>query len=354
MTIFYEIHIFPLDDPDLIVSFLFTNKQAMRSVDKRTMEADDAQSNEGLVDKINRRRSTGTNVTMPSDDDGEAGLFAKRTRRVSTGALKSKKRQKSKADRNKSSYRKGVAKNNSGVLEFEAGNFEKARDCFKAAVQRISEIESLTQSDTTQRKGKSSDESPGKNIISFEWAKNPVGASASSAEEAEEGSFPSYVYKHALSIVVTIPNKSKLCVPTRPAKEEAFVVMYNLALSYHMLALQQQHNQEDGGLLLHHFRKAIRFYKLAFAISTFSGADEDGQYGSDAQIFTMAIWNNLGCVYRHLANYKAASRCFGSLFRELEGIAACGDSDFLEKTDCQGFLGNLLLHSPKEAGATTA
>jgi tetratricopeptide (TPR) repeat protein len=116
----------------------------------------------------------------------------------------------------------------------------------------------------------------------------------------------------------------------------SIVAMYNLALSYHLCAIQKQS--------LQHIEKALSYYQLAYKILI----DESHVVVSQA----MAIINNIGQIHRLLRNDAGAKDCFEYLLSTMLFVQQIGESDRIQ--NWESFLSNVMdfiVDNPKPAAA---
>jgi tetratricopeptide (TPR) repeat protein len=99
------------------------------------------------------------------------------------------------------------------------------------------------------------------------------------------------------------------------------VVLYNMALCYHLRATQQQGSSNDRFM-----RKAIRLYNLALEL--LQGNPASGGVRSCDALVCLAVLNNLGHAYQHFNEVENAQSCFDQLVSVLQSgpVAAAYDS----------------------------
>ena len=104
----------------------------------------------------------------------------------------------------------------------------------------------------------------------------------------------------------------------------SIVAMYNLALSYHLCAIQKQS--------LEHIQKALSYYQLAYNILI----DETHVVVSQA----MVILNNIGHIHRLLRNDAGAKDCFEYLLSTMLFVLQIGEADRIQ--NWESFLSNVM------------
>lgn len=110
---------------------------------------------------------------------------------------------------------------------------------------------------------------------------------------------------------------------------QSFILLYNLALSYHLSALHH-----DDEMATRALRKAVSLYELAYSFH-----ENEGIQCSVIQI--MSIMNNLGHIHIMLSNPTAAKHYFQHLLSTIMYVnVTCGD--FQTCNDIDGFAKNAL------------
>jgi tetratricopeptide (TPR) repeat protein len=108
--------------------------------------------------------------------------------------------------------------------------------------------------------------------------------------------------------------------------KSSFMLLYNLALTHHLSALNGENPQKR-------LQKALKLYELAYSI----------QMTEDIQLTvlqTMAIVNNLGLVHAALEDEEKSRQCFQHLLSSIIFLHDCGDRDSVEQMD--GFIANVM------------
>jgi tetratricopeptide (TPR) repeat protein len=116
----------------------------------------------------------------------------------------------------------------------------------------------------------------------------------------------------------------------------SIAAMFNLALSYHLCAIQKQS--------LELIEKALSYYQLAYKILI----DETHVVVSQA----MAILNNIGQIHRLLRNDAGAKDCFEYLLSTMLFVLQIGEADRIQ--NWESFLSNVMdfiVDTPNPAAA---
>lgn len=98
-----------------------------------------------------------------------------------------------------------------------------------------------------------------------------------------------------------------------------FVILFNLALSYHFLGLQKDDSTISAAPILHN---AVSFYEMAYRMLM----EENEVPVARA----MVILSNLGQIYRHLNNEASATACFQRLLSTMLVLHHQGDASRIE------------------------
>lgn len=223
-------------------------------------------------------------------------------------------------------YIDAINTNNNGVSHMEAGQFSQARNAFKIALDTIRVAVVKAQQFVTifNKNSCSSSLCPSRQLQRRLRQSN------------HETSDLIFVYKHAMRIETNVIDPSEITL-----SNESAVIVYNLALAYHMMCI------EGGAACL--LEKSLQFYLIAYAINV---RVIDSQLKlSGANLLNMAILNNSGQINHELLDYVASRQCFRQLSSHLRTLSHFGLNDMLEQKDCQGFFLNLMLSEPELAAA---
>lgn len=107
----------------------------------------------------------------------------------------------------------------------------------------------------------------------------------------------------------------------------SFVILYNIALTHHLMAIQDVNCTRK-------LLKAKHLYELVYSI----------QINEELEISplqSMAISNNLGQIHLSLGDEERTRSCFEHLLSTIISLNACGEQDSVANLD--GFIGNVLL-----------
>jgi hypothetical protein len=123
-------------------------------------------------------------------------------------------------------------------------------------------------------------------------------------------------------------------------EKSSFMLLYNLALTHHLSAL-------DGNNTQKRLQKALKLYELAYSIQM----TEDIQL---TVLHTMAIVNNLGMAHAALDDKEKSQQCLQHLLSSVMFLHDCNDQDSIEQMD--GFIANVmsLILMPSSAPAAAA
>jgi hypothetical protein len=116
------------------------------------------------------------------------------------------------------------------------------------------------------------------------------------------------------------------------------VVMYNLALSFHLSALQT----------LSHDRliSAQQFYEHAFRIHLQESCDA-------TLLYSLALMNNLGLIYRLLRDQDRSDKCFQNMLATMMFLLEADEARMIKQWD--GFLSNVMgCIFPEQGSVATA
>lgn len=120
----------------------------------------------------------------------------------------------------------------------------------------------------------------------------------------------------------------------------SYVILYNLALSYHLRAM----DEEEENLQVACLEKALTLYEHAHHILSSQEIDV-------SLLHTMAIASNLGHIHHVIGDERRAEMCFQHLLSTILYIVDCGEGGKIECLD--GFFRNVmpLICQPSSAPA---
>lgn len=107
----------------------------------------------------------------------------------------------------------------------------------------------------------------------------------------------------------------------------SFVILYNIALTHHLIAIQDVNCTTK-------LLKAKSLYELAYSIQINEGFEI-------SPLQAMAISNNLGQIHLSLGDRAKSRSCFEHLLSAIVSLNACGEHDSVGSID--GFIGNVLM-----------
>ena len=207
-------------------------------------------------------------------------------------------------------YSEAVTLNNQGVAMIEAGNYSNARATFKKALHLIK----------VNTAGNGKKQLCGESSVAFRWSST----SRLPAERQDESlSGSSFVYRRALLIIPSDFSGGNSCYT------ETAAMLYNLSLSFHI----EGHLKNNSTLL----DKAMQVYKIALAIHK---RRKVCRKLKDDRLLDVAINNNMAMIHQDFMEFERARVCFVSVSRALRSL---GNSGFLEQTEYQGLVLNLMM-----------
>ena len=207
------------------------------------------------------------------------------------------------------SYTEAVILSNQGVAMIEAGNYPSARATFKKALRLIKTI----------AVGGRKRQLCGESSVAFRWSSN----SPLPAERQGESLSGSFVYRRALLIIPSDFSGTHNCYT------ETAAMLYNLSLSFHI-----EGNLSNNSTLLN---KALKAYKIALTLRKRRKVCRKLQ---GDRLLDVAINNNMAMIHQEFMEFERARTCFVSVSRALRSL---GNSGFLEQTEYQGLVLNLMM-----------
>jgi tetratricopeptide (TPR) repeat protein len=219
--------------------------------------------------------------------------------------------------------RKIIQLNNEGVRCLDAGNHERARDIFKVALQRTTQV-LIGRAEPTQ-------EAKEMFLYNHRNAIERVPISPMPIHPEDEPG-RTYVFSYALTLNEDCPQLD-VSAPDYCLRE-TIVIMFNLALVHHWRGI----NLQVSSLL----PKALKLYEMALNLVKRSQFPE-------TNLILLGLLNNCGQIHHELAQYNQSSDCFKSL----KDLLVAGAANSVDDKDVQdGFLLNLLfLDAPQNAAA---
>jgi len=120
----------------------------------------------------------------------------------------------------------------------------------------------------------------------------------------------------------------------------SFVVLFNLALAYHLAALSERYSSKRKLL------KALAFYELAYSVQTVN------TFQKLTIMQSMAIVNNIGQINFMLTSFERADQCFHFLLTTIMSLKMFGHAESIEAVHV--FLPNVWILISKESAAPAA
>lgn len=148
--------------------------------------------------------------------------------------------------------------------------------------------------------------------------------------------FP-FMYSDAIRI------SPKIAAVGIPKQDVAAILLFNLALSHHLSALDSMNPDAD-------LRKALYVYEMVY---TMQQQKKDSFLISNL-MFVLSILNNIGIIHQWRNNDAIASRCFDKLLSVLMLLTSTQSNDGkskIEEVIFRGFYRNVVLHRPPCASA---
>jgi tetratricopeptide (TPR) repeat protein len=232
-----------------------------------------------------------------------------------------------------------VRLNNQGVRYIESGRFEEAIDVLTDALsivkqeliydeQSVADTDiqesMVTEPEMDETATSGAIASPQRRLSLCEpTADNATSPVLSERETIESAVFDDqpYVYKAAIRI-----SESDLQELVPSYVNISFIVLFNLALSHHLSAIQ--HNMCPTIL-----NKALTLYELAYALQM-------REQIPAPIIYSMALVNNLAQIHRNMKREASARQCFEHLLATIMLITTSGQGSLLEHAD--GFFLSLM------------
>lgn len=138
----------------------------------------------------------------------------------------------------------------------------------------------------------------------------------------DRGSGQNFVFRDPIEIPLTALKSQ----PTqRFYSKLTMVVMYNLALSFHLSALE---SASVSRLL-----RAKKLYEFAFQMHLEETCDM-------TLLYSLALMNNLGLIYHILGDEDISSQCFQHMLATLMLLLDCGEAHTIQRWD--GFMSNVM------------
>jgi tetratricopeptide (TPR) repeat protein len=217
-----------------------------------------------------------------------------------------------------------IALNNEGVYMIKSGRYDEAIDCFISSVQLINHnLESIRDMPPP------SAATPDLTAFSMIHGDHQVLYVPVNSSQSQ------YVFRNP--IIVLWQDLSDKEMQSQDVGAHLFLVsLYNLALSYHLSALEKKCTKR--------LEQALSYYALSYKMLL----NERDVVVSQA----MVILNNIGHIHRLLNNEEGAKNCFQYLLTTMLFVQQSGESDRIQNWD--SFLSNvmhLMVAGPQPAAA---
>jgi tetratricopeptide (TPR) repeat protein len=207
--------------------------------------------------------------------------------------------------------------NNEGIHYINKGNYEEAMKVISRGLnllKKVLSVQDIPAKTDSYSMGMSMDET-----LPCEFLQLDPEYPSAALTEAIKGNKP-FIF----SSPIYVPSVVNQAVTLKYLATLSFILLYNLALAYHLSAI-------DGQLCLKKLEKALSLYDLAYAI----------QKTELSILQIMAIVNNLGHIHTALGNQEQSQLCFKHLLSTVMLLKDYGEEG--ESVDSlDGFILNCL------------
>ena len=218
-----------------------------------------------------------------------------------------------------------ITKNNHAIEQFEHGSFHRALDVLKQVLHSMTELMPRSPQQGPQEEHKESQASfPPHNMLR-RWSKR--GFLQANGKDA--------VFVHCRAVFLLLPNS----LDVHFYNIYATLILYNIALCYHALSLQETTEWRDGGSRHGYSNKAFSLYNMAFATMKES-------IHKDSVLITVLL-NNSGHVLHRQGRAFEATKCL----RRVHSLMFNLPMNSLEPDDFHGMYLNSLLVSNTASAA---
>ena len=220
--------------------------------------------------------------------------------------------------------------NNEGVGLIENGLYHEATSTFSQGLTLVKQVLAL-QGDEDQRPDEESESDcmgnpkepvPQTPSCHFHKMQEIEFVGVCVAQEDISCDAPLFIFKSP----IFIPAHATDLASFKYYVKSSFILLYNLALSHHLSAL-------EGNNSIERLRIALSLYEFAYTL----------QMAEDIELTvlqTMAIVNNLGQIHTALENEAKSRQCFLHLLSTIVLIYDCGERESVEQMD--GFVSNVM------------
>lgn len=218
--------------------------------------------------------------------------------------------------------------NNSGVKLFESRRYDEAVSAFSRSLAIVKQVlatcdDEIDAEMSESQCGPSSPVPEASPLCQFSKVAEPaVPQHLTFKEESACDADLPFVFSQP----ILIPTTATELTAFKHFIKMSFVLLYNLALTHHLSAL-------EGPVSMKKLRKALSLYELAYTV----------QVTEDIQLTvmqTMAIVNNLGQIHVAMSNSDKADQCFQHLLSTLMYLSDCDDRQSIEQID--GFMSSVM------------
>ncbi|KAI2505229.1 hypothetical protein MHU86_9225 [Fragilaria crotonensis] len=218
-----------------------------------------------------------------------------------------------------------VTMNNQAIEQFEHASFHRSLDILKQVLHSMTELMPRSQQQQGQHERKESQASfPHPNMLR-RWSRR--GFLQASGKDA--------VFVHCRAVFLILPNS----LDANFYNVYATLILYNIALCYHALSLQETSECGDGGPRYGYSNKAYSLYNMAFATM------KESTY-KDSVLITVLL-NNSGHVLYSQGRAFEATKCL----RRVHSLMFNLPMNSLEPDDFHGMYLNSLMVSNTASAA---
>jgi tetratricopeptide (TPR) repeat protein len=209
--------------------------------------------------------------------------------------------------------------NNEGIHYINKGNYEEAMKLISKGLSLVKQV-LLVQDRPTKTDSYNMNMDENETLPCEFLELDPEDPSAALIE-ASRGNKP-FIF----SSPIYVPSDVNQAVTLQNLGTLSFILLYNLALTHHLSAI-------DGQLCLKKLQKALSLYELAYTLQM----TEDIEL---SMLQTMAIVNNLGQIHTALGNQDQSQSCFEHLLSTIMLLKDYGDRESVDSLD--GFILNCM------------
>ena len=224
------------------------------------------------------------------------------------------------------SYYRSIELNNEGCLHLEYGKLASARNCFREALQSMTEAIVEIQEDSVD---KLQTLNTGERHSYILWSALPHKPLHVSAE--------AFIYQRAVVIHRNDDDNGAEAPPPCELSDQSSMIVYNLGLTFHLIAVSANKAVIS--------EEAMGFYRIAEAIRS-----RRGQHRTP-ELLDLAIYNNMGQIELEVVNYDRARMYFRALKDALVIFCREGLVSYIPEQDSNGFVLNASMPDVQLAAA---